>query len=189
MVEVDTDAAPDPILGLPLYRIVDRRLWLGVGHASLYGQLVDLAHHWRAAHVVVDATGIGAGLAQFLARALGPRVVPVTLNAATKSSLGWRLQALVDTGRLKDYADDARPTRASSGTRSPPASSRRPATTACAGACGRRRATTASPRAATTTCCRLPPCAPLDDRRAWGHAVSAVAEAGDTLADVDAGGY
>ena len=190
VVEIDATAAPDLTLGLPLYRIIDRRLWLGVGHASLYGQLVDLAHHWQAAHIVVDATGVGAGLAQFLARALGPRVVPITLNAATKSSLGWRLQALIDTGRLKDYADDGAPdTRqfwyevaacefeASDHDRLRWGVWETP----------RYDGLVARGHADLPLSAAL--CAVLDDRRGWGHAVSAVVEAGDALADADRGGY
>jgi hypothetical protein len=30
---------------LPSYRAVDRQLWLGVKHATLYGKILALAHH------------------------------------------------------------------------------------------------------------------------------------------------
>ncbi|MFN8498549.1 MAG: hypothetical protein U0641_11915 [Anaerolineae bacterium] len=100
------EVCPDPLAGLPTYRVVDRRLWLGVGHADLYTALVDMTLAWEARAVVVDATGIGAGLAQFLARRLGSRVVPVVFTAQTKAAIGWRFVALVDAGRFKDYADD-----------------------------------------------------------------------------------
>lgn len=200
VVEIDADAAPlwlppstegwGGLPGLPVYRIVDRRLWLGVGHASLYAQLVDLARHWQAAHVVVDATGVGAGLAQFLARALGPRVVPVTLNSATKSSLGWRLQALVDTGRLKDYADDGAPdTRqfwyelAACEFEALPHGGLR------WGVWETPRYDGLVARGHDDLLLSAALCALLDDRPTRSHAVSAVVEAGDALADVDAGGY
>jgi len=84
-------------------------------HAALHAMLVDLARNvWRASAVVVDATGIGAGLAGFLAAELGVRrggsppirVVPFTFSAASKSALGWNLLALIDGGRFKEYADD-----------------------------------------------------------------------------------
>ena len=54
---------------LPAYRTVDRKLWLGVKHTTLHAQILTLADHWHAAWIVVDATGIGAGLASFLAAA------------------------------------------------------------------------------------------------------------------------
>jgi hypothetical protein len=76
--------------------------------------LVDLARNvWRASVVVVDATGVGAGLASFLAATLAERrggraipVVPFVFSAASKSALGWDLLGLIDAGRLKDYRDD-----------------------------------------------------------------------------------
>ncbi len=90
----------------PVYHVVDRRLWTGTRHTELYATLRDLAGVWRAERVVVDATGIGAGLASFLAAALGERVVRFVFSARTKSDLGWGFLALVEAGRFKDYADD-----------------------------------------------------------------------------------
>ena len=88
--------------------------WTGVRQTALHAQLVDLATNvWGASAVVVDATGVGAGLASFLAAALGGRrggrpiaVVPFVFSAASKSALGWELLALIDGGRLKEYRDD-----------------------------------------------------------------------------------
>jgi hypothetical protein len=91
---------------LPLYRAVDRCLWLGLKHTSLYDQIRALVDHWRAGWVVVDATGIGAGLASFLAAVLGERVIPVVFSAKCKSDLGWAFVGAVETGRYRDYVDD-----------------------------------------------------------------------------------
>jgi hypothetical protein len=104
-----------PTSRLPVYRVVDRMAWTGVRHTALHAQLVDLARDvWRASVVVVDATGVGAGLASFLAAALGERrgpgraiaVVPFIFTAASKSALGWNFLGLIDAGRFKEYADD-----------------------------------------------------------------------------------
>ena len=89
--------------------------WTGVRHTALHAQVVDLAREvWRASVVVVDATGVGAGLASFLAGALGDRrggrtipVIPFVFTQASKSALGWDFLALIDGGRFKEYADDA----------------------------------------------------------------------------------
>ena len=118
VVPGDGEGGPDSavIPALPVYRVVDRRTWTGVRHVDLHAEVVDLARHvWRASAVVVDATGIGAGLASFLAeslgrgsRATGPRI-PVhkfTFSGRSKSDLGWEFVALIDAGRFKDYADD-----------------------------------------------------------------------------------
>lgn len=109
------EVIPDGPGGRPCYRVVDRRVWTGVRHTALHDQLVDLARHvWRARWVVVDATGIGAGLASFLRDSLSGRsgsgsritVVPFVFTRASKSKLGWDLLGLIDGGRLKDHADD-----------------------------------------------------------------------------------
>lgn len=116
VVEIDADGEGTEG-GLPMYRIVDRMAWTGSRHTQVQAQVADLARNvWRASAVVVDATGVGAGLASFLAAALGERrghgggrvipVIPFTFTAASKSALGWDLVALIDGGRLKEYADD-----------------------------------------------------------------------------------
>ena len=94
---------------LPAYRAVERRLWLGTKHAALYAQILALARAWSAIYVVIDATGVGAGLASFLAQALGEKVIPVTFSAKVKSDLGWDFLSIVETGRYRDYVDDQEP--------------------------------------------------------------------------------
>jgi len=103
---VDVDA---PYGQLPTYRAVDRKLWLGVKHASLYGQILALANHWHAMFVVVDSTGVGAGLSSFLAKALADRLIAVLFSPKVKSDLGWDFLAIVETGRYQDYVDDQQP--------------------------------------------------------------------------------
>jgi len=56
--------------------------------------------------VVLDATGVGAGLASFLRAALGEQVLPLHFNLKMKSELGWNFLGLVETGRYREYADD-----------------------------------------------------------------------------------
>ena len=111
VVEVE----PDACRGRPRYHVVDRVAWTGTRHTALHAQLVDLARTvWRATAVVVDATGVGAGLASFLAAELADRrngqpaitVVPFLFTAASKSALGWDFLGLIDSGRFKEYAAD-----------------------------------------------------------------------------------
>ncbi len=103
---------PSSVSRLPTYRVVDRLAWTGVKHTALHEQLVDLARNvWGLSALVVDATGVGAGLASFLADRLGrgPRKVivePFVFTAKSKSDLGWAFVALIDGGRIKEYADD-----------------------------------------------------------------------------------
>jgi len=100
---------------MPIYRVVNRRRWTGTKHAQLRDHLADLARNvWQAERVVIDATGIGAGLAAFLAerledRSLG-RVIPVdrfVFSEKSKSQLGWDFVGLIETGRYKEYDDPA----------------------------------------------------------------------------------
>jgi len=104
IIAVETRDAEDILTGGPIYRVVHRRLWVGVSHTSLYGQLRALAETWRVRCLVVDATGIGAGLAAFLDRALPGKVKPFVFSAKTKSRLGWGFLAVVDSGRFRDIA-------------------------------------------------------------------------------------
>lgn len=90
---------------LPRYEVVFRKNWIGVNHARLYEELLALARFWRAEALVVDATGVGAGLAAFLSAALPGRVLPFTFSASSKSKLGWDFLAQIDSGRFKDHAD------------------------------------------------------------------------------------
>ncbi len=112
VVEVDTGERID---GMPVYRVVDRRLWTGVRHAALHADLVRLAREvWRAEWVVVDGTGVGAGLASFLTASLTqgrPRIAveSFVFSAASKSRLGWDFLALVDGGRFREYRVDGEP--------------------------------------------------------------------------------
>ena len=103
VVEIDPATAADPVLRAPTYRAVFRQTWIGVKHVALYGQLLAAAKHWRARYVVIDATGIGAGLAAFLANALPDKVIPYEFNSVTKSQLGWQFLSVIETGRWKDY--------------------------------------------------------------------------------------
>jgi hypothetical protein len=102
MVEVDLGTLSDPLLKAPTYRVVSRRLWTGVDHTLLYAQLRSLIEEWRARYVVIDATGVGAGLSSFLERAFPGKVLPFIFSQSSKSKLGWDFLGVVDSGRFKE---------------------------------------------------------------------------------------
>jgi hypothetical protein len=102
---VDIDA---PAAGLPTYRVVDRRVWMGANHVGLAAEIADLSRRiWGGARVVVDATGIGHGLAALLRAALGEsNVTPFVFSSSSKSELGWKFLAIIGGGRFLDYKED-----------------------------------------------------------------------------------
>lgn len=95
----------------PSIRIVEHYWWTGEAHHTLFPRLVDLLKRlWRCRRVVIDATGIGAGLTSMLVKALGEGVVqPFTFTSPRKARLGFDLLAAVGSGRLKTYARDGSP--------------------------------------------------------------------------------
>jgi hypothetical protein len=103
VVEIDLNGLLDDGLQAPIYRVVDRRLWVGVAHTQLYGQLRALFECWHASYMVVDATGVGAGLASFLDKALPGKVIPFVFSSSSKSKLGWDFLSIIETGRFLDW--------------------------------------------------------------------------------------
>lgn len=107
IVQVDLSTISDPQRLAPTYRVVQRRVWTGAGQPELFAELQQLARAWRARRVVVDATGVGAGLAAFLERALpAGTVTQFVFSAASKSELGWGFLSLCSSGRFLDHAPD-----------------------------------------------------------------------------------
>jgi hypothetical protein len=95
--------------GLPRYLVMERYLWTGAPHHELAGVLAHLADLWGARHVVIDATGVGAGLASNLKHMLGSRLIPFMFTAQSKSRLGWEFLGLCSSGRFLDHRSDDNP--------------------------------------------------------------------------------
>jgi hypothetical protein len=105
VVAINRATLADDLLRAPTYQVVERAQWVGIKHSLLYARLRALALHWGARYLVIDATGIGAGLASFLERALPGKVLPFIFSATSKSKLGWDFLGIVDSGRWKEHAD------------------------------------------------------------------------------------
>lgn len=104
---LDFSPVSDAILE-PRIWVVEHYWWTGRSHRQQYEQMLDVLRSvWGCARVVVDATGIGAGVADFLRAALGADVVEqFVFTAASKSKLGYDFLAAVNSGRFKLYAPD-----------------------------------------------------------------------------------
>ncbi len=123
VVRVDLSTLDDPGVTLPRYEVVDRHWWTGRKQTEVYASILDLFSSWHASYVVVDATGVGAGLSSFLRKRLGlwkddsrqstsrrtrppGAVLPFEFTGTSKSDLGWQFLGVVDGGRYKEYLDD-----------------------------------------------------------------------------------
>jgi hypothetical protein len=87
------------------------------GRPSLARQLLAYLEHWQVAHVVGDATGVGEGLVNWLAAALGdsmgtarvkptPMVSGFKFTRRSKAQLGADFLALVETNRFKYFREE-----------------------------------------------------------------------------------
>ena len=103
VVEVDLSTLADPVIAAPRYLVVQRRLWIGVKQSRLYKDLRGIVDHWKARFVVVDATGVGAGLSSFLEGAYPGKVLPFVFSSSSKSQLGWDFLGVIESGRFKDH--------------------------------------------------------------------------------------
>ncbi len=102
--EIDTSSLNDPLIRKPTYRVVKRCVWQGVKHSQLYGTIIGLTEQWSPVKVIIDATGVGAGLAGFLADRLGSHLVPFEFSQASKSDLGWDFISIIENGRYKEFS-------------------------------------------------------------------------------------
>lgn len=102
--EIDLETLKDPLINAPTYKVMDRKSWVGISHTKIYAELRGLAGLWDPRYLVVDATGVGAGLSSFLDKAFPGKVLPFVFTRKSKSDLGWNFLAVCDTGRFKDHA-------------------------------------------------------------------------------------
>lgn len=99
----------------PVYRVVDVFADQGSPHfqdtpgqARLADRLLAYLNHWGVLHTVIDASGIGQGLADWLAAKMGSGRVSRFQFAgrAVKARLASDFLALVETGRFKYWTGD-----------------------------------------------------------------------------------
>jgi hypothetical protein len=101
---------PIELLGEPAMEIVEHCWWTGRDHSAQYSALLELLRErWRCARVCVDGTGVGAGVASWLGRAMPGRLETVWFTRRLKSEMGYELLAAVNGGRVRMYADDGSP--------------------------------------------------------------------------------
>ena len=104
VIEVELPTLQDTLIQRPQYRVVQRYEWVGMNHTQLYTQVKALFEHWQARYCVIDASGLGMGLASFLQTTFIGKIIPFVFTAQSKSRLGWDFIALIESGRFKEYA-------------------------------------------------------------------------------------
>jgi hypothetical protein len=94
---------------LPCLQVVHQQCWTGKPHLEQYAAVLALVERWNVRTLVIDATGLGEGLASLLVSRLGSEQVrPFRFTRQSKSHLAFQLLGLINSGRL------SLPTRASS---------------------------------------------------------------------------
>ena len=92
----------------PVLEVVEQYRWTGRDHRTQLGALRRLLREvWSCRRIVVDATGVGAGLASWLQQELSAEVVEQFIfTAPSKSRLAFTLLGMINTGRCRLYAAD-----------------------------------------------------------------------------------
>jgi hypothetical protein len=103
IVEIDVSTVEDDLIKAPSYLVRYRKLWVGTKHTVLYAQLKALADLWDPTQIIIDATGVGAGLASFLDASFPGKVLPFIFSRKSKSDLGWQFISVIETGRYHEY--------------------------------------------------------------------------------------
>lgn len=99
-------------LHLPVIKVVHQEWWTGMAHHEQYAATVALAERWNVRALVIDATGLGAGLASLLTVRLGEgRVRQFLFTRPSKSRLVYQMLGLINGGRLQLYTDEAAPSQ------------------------------------------------------------------------------
>ncbi|HEX8992911.1 MAG TPA: hypothetical protein VF784_14620 [Anaerolineales bacterium] len=104
---IEVDLSTLETLQAPTYRVVQREVWTGLSHVTVFGKLKALAENWRPQHIVVDATGVGEGLWAMLDKQFPRRVIPVKFTQQEKSEIGWRFLSIIETGRFRAGRESA----------------------------------------------------------------------------------
>jgi Terminase RNaseH-like domain len=106
IAEVDWRDTAGSLDQIPTTTVVHHIAMKGLTHPVQQKRLqAALFGHWNVARVAIDATGVGAGTAAYLAASHPTRVDPIAFTAPEKSRLGYELLAAAETGRLSLYSD------------------------------------------------------------------------------------
>lgn len=88
----------------PRYRCIFRVSWTGAGQSAIFAHLQNYITYWQPRRIIIDATGIGAGLTNLLQSHHGATtVIPFVFTSKSKSDLAWNFISLIESGRYTEY--------------------------------------------------------------------------------------
>ncbi len=97
-------------LDLPKIEVVHNYWFTGMKYSDQYATTIELMQQWNIRKIVIDKTGLGAGIASLLVDKFGDeRVIGFNFSRPSKSALTFQLLAMVNSGRLKIYEQDKAP--------------------------------------------------------------------------------
>jgi hypothetical protein len=92
--------------GSPSLEVIDHVWWTGREYVWQYHRLLELWDRWHFTRVAVDASGIGAAVAAFLAKRHDLRLDRVIFTAQSKSKMAYEALSMANTDRLQIYGSD-----------------------------------------------------------------------------------
>lgn len=97
-------------LALPRVELVHHCWFTGMHHSEQYAALCELTQRWNVRRLVIDATGLGEGLASLLIDKFGEeRVTAFKFSRPSKSKLTYHFLSMINSGLLKMYRADEAP--------------------------------------------------------------------------------
>ncbi len=91
------------VSGGRFWQVVRREVWLNLPLTEQVESICQRMIVWMPEYCVVDASGVGAGIASLLLKRFGSvRILPFVFTAASKSKLGWDFLSIIDTERWQE---------------------------------------------------------------------------------------
>ena len=85
---------------------VARRYYRNVPAEILKKFLIFEVEHWEPYHIILDHSGLGCMLTDFLSRKYPEKCLAYDITPANKTRMAWEFLAMIDSGRWKEYRTD-----------------------------------------------------------------------------------
>lgn len=86
-----------------IWKTAARRYFRNVPSVRVQEAIASEIRLWAPVRVVIDHTGLGSGLANYLNREFTGLCTAVDITSAVKSKMGWDFLAMVSSGRWQEY--------------------------------------------------------------------------------------